>query len=40
MFFYIDNIYIIYTKENQLKFLDFKDVIIKKYKIKDLGKLF
>ena len=40
IFFYMDNIYIIYTKKNQLKFLGFKDAIIKKYKIKDLSKLF
>jgi len=39
IFFYIDNVYTIYTKKNQLKFLGFKDAIIKKYKIKDLGKL-
>jgi len=36
----MDNIYIIYIKENYLKFLGFKDIIIKKYKIKDLSKLF
>jgi len=35
----MDNVYAIYTKENQLKLLNFKDAIIKKYKIKDLGKL-
>jgi len=35
----MDDVYAIYTKENQLKFLGFKDAIIKKYKIKDLGEL-
>jgi len=40
MFFYVDNDYIIYTKENQLKLLGFKDIIIKKYEIKDLSELF
>jgi len=39
MFFYMDNIYTIYTRENQLKLLGFKDTIIKKYEMKDLGKL-
>ena len=39
IFFYIDNIYTIYTKKNQLKLLGFKNALIKKYKIKDLGKL-
>jgi len=40
IFFYIDNIYIIYTKKNQLNLLGFKNIIIKKYKIKDLSELF
>ena len=40
MFFYVDDIYAIYTRENQLKLLGFKDAIIKKYKMKDLGELF
>ena len=39
MFFYIDDIYTIYTKKNQLKLLGFKNALIKKYEIKDLGKL-
>jgi len=39
MFFYVDNIYTTYTRENQLKLLGFKDAIIKKYEIKDLGEL-
>ena len=39
IFFYIDDIYTIYTKKNQLKLLGFKNALIKKYEIKDLGKL-
>jgi hypothetical protein len=35
----MDNIYTVYTKKNQLKLLGFKNALIKKYEIKDLGKL-
>lgn len=39
VFFYVDDICAIYTKKNQLKLLGFKNALIKKYEIKDLGEL-
>jgi hypothetical protein len=39
VFFYVDDICAVCTKENQPKLLGFKDALMKKYEMKDLGEL-